>query len=589
MQVFKNPVGRPPKDLKKKRIITVVVIALIIFLGGSITIMNIMGMDMTSLMGNSIISQQKRVVCGDVNNDGRVDNRDYLELKEYIIDNNDVPKNLINGDVNLNGKINNLDLAQLKSYIEKPKGMYSIKYKSTGTMGSMPNEVRVLGGVKIELPTNLYIKQGYEFINWKDNKGKKYKDEQIVVIDSNIVLTPVWKKSNKSYVKVTFNPNGGSVNPVSKIIEVGSSYGELPVPVRQNYLFKGWFTSSKGGSQIVSTTILNKKINANITLYAKWEKAPISEKLRMTFDADGGNVNPTYIMVNYDEKIGSLPTPTKVDYKFAGWYTEKNGRGTLVTEETVYKRKSGITLYAKWEKTNILILGASNITRLKTHGVLPFDLITNNVVYRSGGTLDWEISNESEFNPDLAKANSRSSQKGGLYEMIEKINNLTTDASNGKNYYVLYYMTGNTVKTYGNTDELVKENGGEDYTKYNDVAKTIKEKFPNYNIKFYVVGLGAVDCNASSKKDDVLCDGDVNEYKKKKRSNNKYLAYEAGFNEQFQNNVSNTYINGFISTIGFIKGNFNPLADKMEDDGIHYNKIGTGDIYNYVKGQIDYN
>ena len=73
--------------------------------------------------------------------------------------------------------------------------------------------------------------------------------------------------SRMSYT-VTFNANGGTVDKSSKSVTNGSTYGDLPTPVRSDYTFEGWFTSSSGGTQITSSTIVN--LAANQTLYAHW-------------------------------------------------------------------------------------------------------------------------------------------------------------------------------------------------------------------------------------------------------------------------------------------------------------------------------
>lgn len=41
-------------------------------------------------------------------------------------------------------------------------------------------------------------------------------------------------------IKVTFNANGGSTNVASKKVKYGEAYGNLPVPTREGYTFKGW-------------------------------------------------------------------------------------------------------------------------------------------------------------------------------------------------------------------------------------------------------------------------------------------------------------------------------------------------------------
>ena len=49
-------------------------------------------------------------------------------------------------------------------------------------------------------------------------------------------------------VTVTFNPNGGSVSPESKVVNVGSTYGSLPTPTKAYNTFNGWFSSKSHGS-----------------------------------------------------------------------------------------------------------------------------------------------------------------------------------------------------------------------------------------------------------------------------------------------------------------------------------------------------
>lgn len=53
--------------------------------------------------------------------------------------------------------------------------------------------------------------------------------------------------------------------------------------------------------------------------------------------------------VTYGEAYGTLPTPTRIGYTFAGWYTASSG-GTQVTDSTKVTNSSNHTLYAQWTK-----------------------------------------------------------------------------------------------------------------------------------------------------------------------------------------------------------------------------------------------
>lgn len=70
-----------------------------------------------------------------------------------------------------------------------------------------------------------------------------------------------------------------------------------------------------------------------------------SNRITITFDANGGNVNPTYKKITIGDEIKVLPIPTKVDNSFDGWFTNLTG-GTIITENT--KPTENITYYAHW-------------------------------------------------------------------------------------------------------------------------------------------------------------------------------------------------------------------------------------------------
>lgn len=67
-------------------------------------------------------------------------------------------------------------------------------------------------------------------------------------------------------------------------------------------------------------------------------------------------INSGSYNVIYNTKYNSLPTPTKDGYTFGGWYTEPNGKGTKITNDTVISNAKEHTLYAKWTPLYYLYL-----------------------------------------------------------------------------------------------------------------------------------------------------------------------------------------------------------------------------------------
>lgn len=141
---------------------------------------------------------------------------------------------------------------------------------------------------------------------------------------------------------------------------------EIIAPTKTGYTFGGYFT--KENTQYIGENkrIVNKlyEVLPNQTLYAKWT----ANKYKVTFEANGGSISTdegsvsSYdkdTPVTYDSTYGTLPTPTRTGYEFAGWFTAADG-GTQVTEDTIVKTKSDHSLYAHWTANKYHTLLNSN-------------------------------------------------------------------------------------------------------------------------------------------------------------------------------------------------------------------------------------
>ena len=69
----------------------------------------------------------------------------------------------------------------------------------------------------------------------------------------------------------------------------------------------------------------------------------------VTFNANGGTVDTASKKVTNNSTYGTLPTPVRDYYNFAGWYTAAEG-GTKITETTKVSLTKNQTLYAHWTK-----------------------------------------------------------------------------------------------------------------------------------------------------------------------------------------------------------------------------------------------
>lgn len=222
---------------------------------------------------------------------------------------------------------------------------YTLTFDANGGSVSSSSKVVVSGESYGELPTP--TRPGYIFEGWYTSRdgGDRITESQRVSLSGNVTLYAHWRKSDESYT-VTFDANGGTVDPGTKTVKSGEAYGVLPTPVLKGHAFDGWYTAAGGGTKVTSATIV--EATSNHTLYARWKKTSFT----ITFNANGGSIDTGYKIVQAGETYGELPSPKRSGYTFAGWYTAKEG-GKKVAATTKVELTDDQILYAHWEQSKI--------------------------------------------------------------------------------------------------------------------------------------------------------------------------------------------------------------------------------------------
>ena len=158
----------------------------------------------------------------------------------------------------------------------------------------------------------------------------------------NNVYTNIKVDVNGSFVEktetdskvVTFNPNGGTVIPTSKVYST-TTYGELPIPTRYGYLFDGWYLEDTFETKVTSsTTFPNKK---NITLYAKW----IVDAIRNIVFSTEEYVSP------YNNLNSVLAINNILDHTTRGTSLSYDGTAKSITYSTSDPKVATIDAYGK--------------------------------------------------------------------------------------------------------------------------------------------------------------------------------------------------------------------------------------------------
>ncbi len=161
-------------------------------------------------------------------------------------------------------------------------------------------------------------------------------------------VVSIWVSLGKQEVSVKLDPCGGKIGQETIKVNVSDPYGNMPEPTRDGYTFLGWFTAEKDGEQILESSVV--QVSEVHTLYARWA----TDAYKITFDANGGSLEQASKTVEFGSAYGTLPTPTKTGYGFAGWYTAKDG-GERVTSDTKLEKASNVTLYARWSANAVTV------------------------------------------------------------------------------------------------------------------------------------------------------------------------------------------------------------------------------------------
>ena len=144
---------------------------------------------------------------------------------------------------------------------------------------------------------------------------------------------------------------------------VGSFGGDDYITIKNGSFYRGPLPEAykANGAKMKTAEEMKKEsfvseLNANayVTCYTKdtqnknngypiltWEV----DGFQVTFDANGGNCDTTDVTVPENGSLSELPTPYRWNYKFDGWFTEKDG-GEAITTET--KFNADTVLYAHW-------------------------------------------------------------------------------------------------------------------------------------------------------------------------------------------------------------------------------------------------
>ncbi|MBO4855184.1 InlB B-repeat-containing protein [Candidatus Saccharibacteria bacterium] len=176
------------------------------------------------------------------------------------------------------------------------------------------------------------------------------------VTDSSLL-----KQLRQSYT-ISYYDNGGSGSPKDQTAYVGIEKTLSGTkPTRANYKFLGWSTNKSATKASYAPNAKYLKSygskNANVKLYAVWQKNTYT----ITYNANGGTGAPAAQTVDATKTTTlSKTTPTRANYTFMGWSTNKGATVATYQPGASYTGKTSITLYAIWKSNTYTITYNAN-------------------------------------------------------------------------------------------------------------------------------------------------------------------------------------------------------------------------------------
>ncbi len=162
--------------------------------------------------------------------------------------------------------------------------------------------------------------------------------ERNTVWNYTLTQTATARWEAKKYM-LYFDATPGNATADSMELQYGEEIGTLPTANRTGYNFSHWMIN---GSPISNTTMW--KYESAMMAVAHWE----AKTFTLTFNPNGGVVNPNSKTITYEQPIGEVPIPTLANHTFLYWSYFDGTDSTILESTDTSRFINDITVVAKW-------------------------------------------------------------------------------------------------------------------------------------------------------------------------------------------------------------------------------------------------
>ena len=185
---------------------------------------------------------------------------------------------------------------------------------------------------------------GYTFVGWSPDSGTtKYSQGATFTVGTQALgFEAIWTPNVYKIVYDWQGATGSSVADSSYTVGTGNLVlPTLTDQVKDGYTFAGW--SATAGGAVVS----NYQPTANGVLYAKW----VDGNYTITYNAQNGP-SPTSQSLVPRGTSTTLPTPTRANFRFLGWFDALTGGNMVGAAGASHQPVATSTLYARWVQSS---------------------------------------------------------------------------------------------------------------------------------------------------------------------------------------------------------------------------------------------
>jgi uncharacterized repeat protein (TIGR02543 family) len=271
--------------------------------------------------------------------------------------------------------------ASITLYAIWTPGTYAITFDSnTATSGTLAN-LSITAGSSKALSTNTYAKTGFSFNGWNsaaNGTGTPYAAGASVIFYGNTTIYAQWKPLAPGAPTVSATTAGNTTVAVTvAAATVSGTAGSVDSFTVLTYDNAGTLVSGKSCTVLASASPLTCTVSGltNGTIY-KFKTVAYNATGNATAVSFSSTATPAPYTVIYNINGGTsgaisngsynlgtpltLPTPTRSNYTFAGWYDTTTAGSLIGVAGASYSPSSNVTIYARWTGITYTITYYSN-------------------------------------------------------------------------------------------------------------------------------------------------------------------------------------------------------------------------------------